>query len=134
MVDKTVNKSFLKKMQTDEYQRQRKTTERKGLKHREVKSKLILKYTGDDITKFEYDLTAEVLDNELIEVERELAQLTDINATDQTKESYERIKTQLQQCMTINEITRESANIFVEKIIVHEGKKVEIHYKFNIRD
>lgn len=119
------------KKQADEYLRQQKTYEKKRLKHKEAKGKLILKYTGDEITKLEYDLAAEVLDSQLIEVEKKLLQLSG-NSPDQSKESYERIKTQLQQCVKFDEITREAVNRFVDKIIVHEDNKVEIHYKFNI--
>lgn len=119
------------KKQADEFMRQQKTNEKKRLKHREAKGKLILKYTGDEITKLEYDLAAEILDSQLVEVEKKLLHLSG-NTPDQSKESYERIKTQLQQCVKFDEITRETVNRFVDKIIVHEGSKVEIHYKFNI--
>ncbi|PKM67033.1 MAG: hypothetical protein CVU95_08835 [Firmicutes bacterium HGW-Firmicutes-2] len=34
--------------------------------------------------------------------------------------------------MKFDKITRETVNRFVDKIVVYEGNKVEIHYKFNI--
>ncbi len=50
----------------------------------------------------------------------------------ETRESYERIRNQLQQAVTFDTINRETVNRFVDRIIVHEDSKVEIHYKFNI--
>ena len=85
-----------------------------------------------EISKHEYDLAAEVLDNRLMKVEKKLAKLREISTTEESKESYERIKTQLQQCMEFNEITREIVNRFVDKIIVYEDERIEIHYKFSI--
>ncbi|MFZ7132426.1 MAG: hypothetical protein ACOWWR_08725 [Eubacteriales bacterium] len=57
----------------------------------------------------EYDLAAEVLDSQLVEVEKKLLHLSG-NTQDQPKESYERIKTQLQQCVKFDEITRDTVN------------------------
>jgi len=72
-----------------------------------------------------------VLDSQLVEVEKKLSQLS-VTSMGETRESYERIRNQLQQAVTFDTINRETVNRFVDRIIVHEDSKVEIHYKFNI--
>ncbi len=72
-----------------------------------------------------------MLDSQLVEVEKKLSQLS-VTSMGETRESYERIRNQLQQAVTFDTINRETVNRFVDRIIVHEDSKVEIHYKFNI--
>ncbi|MCH4891399.1 DUF4368 domain-containing protein [Acidaminobacter sp. JC074] len=118
----------VKKLETKSKQ-MKKSYEMKKAKHKEAKGKLILRYTGGDITKSEYDLASEVLDNQMIELEKQMVSLQDASSM---KKSFELMKSQLDSYENFDEIDREVLNRFVSKIVVSEDESIEITYKFKI--
>lgn len=126
MIEKKVKKLETKTKQFE------KSYDIKKAKHKEVKGKLILRYTGGDITKAEYDLASEVLDNQMVDLEK---QMMKINATENEvalKESFKHLKSQLTSYGNFEEITREVLNRFISKIVVSENETIEITYKFSV--
>ncbi len=118
--------------QAKEYERFKKSYEKKKQKHRDDKGKLILKYTSGDITKSEYDMASEVLDGQMVELEKRMMSLKNTKSVEQSMESFERLMAELERFLEFEEITRDAVNRFIDKIVVHEDGTIEIHYKFSV--
>jgi len=118
--------------QSKEYERMRKSFEKKKQKHRDDKGKLILKYTSGEITKLEYDLASEVLDGQMVDLERQMMNIENIKGVEQSRESFERLLKELERFLEFEEITRDAVNRFVDKIVAHDDGTLEINYKFKI--
>lgn len=122
-----IDKKF-KKLETKSKQ-MKKSYEQKKLRHKEAKGNLILRFTGGDITKSEYDLASEVLDNQMIELEKQMVSHQDASSM---KKSFEHMKSQLDSYVNFDGIDREVLNRFVSKIVVSEDETIEINYKFSV--
>jgi len=121
----------VKKLETKSKQFE-KSYEMKKAKHKDAKGNLILRYTGGDITKSEYDLASEVLDNQMIELEKQMAKLIASENDVSLKKSFEYLKSQLTSYGDFDEITREVLNRFISKVVVSENETIEITYKFSV--
>lgn len=126
LIDKKAKKIETKSKQME------KSYEMKKAKHKEAKGKLILRYTGGDITKSEYDLASEVLDNQMVDLEKQMAKLIASENEVSLKKSFEYLKSQLVSYGNFDEITREVLNRFISKIVVSENETIEITYKFSV--
>ncbi len=118
--------------QAKERERLEKSYEKKKQKFKKDKGNLILKYTGGEITKLEYDLASEVLDGQMVDIERQMMQMKNAKTVEQSVESFERLLADLEKFLTFEEITRDTINRFVDRIVVHEDETLEIHYKFKV--
>lgn len=121
----------VKKLET-KFKQLEKSYETKKLKHKEAKGNLILKYTGGDITKTEYDLASEVLDNQMIELEKQMARHLESSNAVSMKKSFENLKSQLATYANFDVIDRAVLNRFLSKIVVYENETIEITYKFSV--
>ena len=130
------NESYYKKIeeklnkQQNEATKLRKQIELKRDKYKNIKGNLILKYTSGEITKDEYDIAVEVLDKDMQQKELKLMHLNNQDSIEEIKKNIELVKKQLTSYCEFEEITREVVSRFVDKIIVHKNKDIEIHYKF----
>jgi hypothetical protein len=120
------------KKQAKERERLKKSYVKKKEKFRKDKGNLILKYTGGVISKLEYDLASEVLDGQMVNLERQMMQIENAKTVEESVESFERLIVELDKFLTFEEITRDTINHFVDKIVVHEDETLEIHYKFKV--
>lgn len=100
--------------------------------HKEAKGKLILRYIGGDISKSESDLAYEVLDNQMMELEKQISQLMASENEASMRKSFDYMKSQLASYGNFDVIDREVLNFFVRKIMVFKNKSIEITYKFSI--
>lgn len=126
LIEKRVEKLETKSKQLE------KSYEIKKSKHKEAKGYLILKYTGRGITKSEYDLASEVLDNQTIELEKQMAKHMENSNEISIKKSLGHLKSQLATYANFGVIDREVLNRFVSKIVVSENETIEITYKFSL--
>ena len=110
------------KKQSKEHERLKKSYEKKKAKFKKDKGSLILKYTGGEITKLEYDLASEVLDGQMVDLERQMMQIEKAKSVEESVESFERLVADLEQFLTFEEITRDTINRFVDRIVVHEDE------------
>lgn len=109
-----------------------KSYEMRKANHKEAKGKLILRYTGGDITKSEYDLASEVLDNQMIDLEKQISKLMASENEATMRKSFDYMKSQLASYGNFDVIDREVLNRFVLKIVVYENETIEITYKFSV--
>jgi hypothetical protein len=68
----------------------------------------------------------------MVDFEKRLVALEQAGGLEQSKEFFERLQAELEKFLEFEEITRDTVNRFLDKIVVHEDGTVEIHYKFNI--
>lgn len=116
--------------QTKEHEHLKKSYEKKKQKFKKDKGNLILKYTAGEISKLEYDLASEVLDGQMVDLERQMMQIEKAKTVEESVESFERLVAELDKFLTFEEITRDTINRFIDKIVVHEDETLEIYYKF----
>ncbi|MBI9011783.1 MAG: recombinase family protein [Clostridiales bacterium] len=126
LIEKRVNKLKTKSKQLE------KSYEMRKANHKEAKGKLILRYTGGDISKSEYDLASEVLDNQMIELEKQISKLVASENEASMRKSFDYMKSQLASYGNFDAITREVLNRFISKIVVSENETIEITYKFSV--
>ena len=77
-------------------------------------------------------MASEVLDNQMIELEKHMVKLLASENEESMKKSFEYLKSQLASYGNFDEITREVLNRFISKIVVSENETIEITYKFSV--
>lgn len=68
----------------------------------------------------------------MVDLERQMMQIDNAKTVEQSVESFERLLTDLEKFLTFEEITRDTINRSVDKIVVHEDDTLEIHYKSKV--
>jgi len=77
-------------------------------------------------------LASEVLDNQMIELEKQMAKNMESSNEISMKKSFGHLKSQLLSYANFDVIDREVLNRFVSKIVVSENETIEITYKFSV--
>ncbi len=100
---------------------------------RDAKEKKFDIILAKEVSRFARNIgTSEVLDNQMIELEKQMASHLESTDSISMKKSFEHLKSQLATYANFDVIDREVLNRFVSKIVVHENETIEITYKFKI--
>ena len=124
----------LKKKITDskaQYDKKQKQYERKINTLNDKKGKLVINLVDESINKLEYDAAVRILDQEIEFITEQLNYLRASNNVELEQEKLMMLQKQIQALKDFEKIDREVVNRFVNKIVVYEGSKIEIHYSFN---
>ena len=116
-----------------QYDKMKAKYEKKLEKLQEKKGKLVIKLIDETIPKSAYDAAVSVVDKDIIAAETTLNNLYEENNFETEQEKLIRLHEQFKAIKNFDVIDREIINRFVDKIIVHESEKVEIHYNFKMQ-
>lgn len=98
---------------------------------KEIKSKLIIKFSIDELSKEAYDLATTKLDEESKELELKLIEIKSIlNRKIKQHEELNRIGKLFDKYKNFEIITREVVNMFIDKIVIGENQEIKIIYNF----
>jgi DNA invertase Pin-like site-specific DNA recombinase len=125
----SINKKIQASEKTAKYKRTKYEARLQEIK--EIKSKLIIKFSTDELTKEAYDLATTKLDEESNAIELKLIEIKNIlNKKLEQHEELDRITKLFDSYKNFENITREVVNMFIDKIIIGENQEIKIIYNF----
>ena len=125
----SINKKIQSSGKTAKYKRTKYEARLQEIK--EIKSKLIIKFSTDELNKEAYDLATTKLDEESSTIEFKLIEINNIlNKKLQQHEELDRITRLFDSYKKFENITREAVNMFIDKIIIGENQEIKIIYNF----